>query len=114
MRLGSRPSDLHSYTALQLRVALDAYEPANAGGQVLRIALRDRAGPVATTTLPAETLALQPPSAEVRDADGPAPYLRGVVPLAAVRVPLTVFSEVDMQRIASVALIFDRRDGGAL
>ncbi|NTU86116.1 MAG: hypothetical protein HGA45_43450, partial [Chloroflexales bacterium] len=78
--------DLSPFAAIQLRVALDAFQAASGGGQALRLELRDAAGRRATVTVPAETLALQPPSAEVRDAAGPSPYLRGVAPLAAVRV----------------------------
>jgi hypothetical protein len=64
--------------------------------------------------LPAETRALQPPPAVVRDADTPQPYLRGVAPLAAIRLPLADFGGVDRTRIESVAVLFDQSERGAL
>lgn len=106
--------DLSSFAAVQLRVALDGYEAARSGAQALRVELRDAAGGRATVTLPAETLALQPPSAAVRDADQPQPYLQGNAPLAAVRVPLAAFTGVDLSQVESLALVFDQNERGAL
>jgi dienelactone hydrolase len=106
--------DLSPFVAIQLRVALDAYESAQSGPQALRFELRDAAGGRATVTVPAETLALQPPSAELRDANQPQPYLRGLAPLAAVRIPLSEFAGVDLTRIESLALVFDQSERGAL
>lgn len=106
--------DLSGFVAIQLRVALDGYEAARSGPQPLRLELRDTAGGRAAVSVPAETLALQPPTTEVRDADQPSPYLRGNAPLVAVRVPLASFAGVDLAQIASLTLVFDQSERGAL
>jgi dienelactone hydrolase len=106
--------DLSAFAAIQLRVALDGYEAANAQGQALHLRLRDAVGAQAEITIPAETLALQPPTVKVRDADQPRPYLRGIAPLAAVRVPLAEFAGVDLTQIDTITLVFDQSDRGVL
>ncbi|HEU4322127.1 MAG TPA: hypothetical protein VFS21_03170 [Roseiflexaceae bacterium] len=106
--------DLSPFAALQLRAALDGFEQANSNGQALTFRLRDTGGKEASVTLPAETHALQPPAALVRDAGTPETLLQGVTPLAAVRVPLAGFAGVDLTQIESIAVVFDQSNQGAV
>ena len=97
---------------MSLRVAVDPTAPENPAGkaQAISVALVDAAGKRARVIVPATQPALAYPIGTFAIPDA----VTGFAPLGSVRVPLSLFSGVDLRRIRAVEVRGDRTASGAL
>lgn len=109
--------NLSDFSTLSLRVAVDPASSLNAAGspQAFSMQLTDRAGNRAAVQTRADEPALGFPAGEMQEVSATSSgFFTGIVPLTAIRVPLSAFDGVDLSNIAEVALLFDQTSGGAL
>lgn len=102
---------------LTLRAAVSPASELNEKGsaQAFTVRLTDGSGAEATVTVGTDEPALRfPPGKMKSDEVVPEPYFTGRVPLTTIRVPLEEFSDVDLDDLAEVALVFDQSDSGTL
>lgn len=110
-------ADLSGYAAITLRAAVDPASPLNAADrpQALSLSLTDRAGNVAVVSTSPEEPALAFPTGYMKESgvweEG---IFVGRVVLTTLRLPLALFSGVDLANVAEVALVFDQTDSGSL
>jgi dienelactone hydrolase len=104
--------DVSAYDLVSLRVAVDPTAPENPAGkaQAFSIALVDAAGKRARVIVPATQSALAYPIGNFAIPDA----VTGFAPLGSVRVPLSLFSGVDVRRIRAIEVRGDRTASGAL
>lgn len=109
--------DLSGYAAITLRAAVDPASPLNAADQPQAFSLRltDRAGNAAVVSTSPEEPALAFPSGYMKESTVfDTGIFVGRVLLTTLRLPLTLFSGVDLANVAEVALVFDQTDSGSL
>jgi hypothetical protein len=104
--------DVTPYDLVSLRVAVDPTAPENPAGkaQAISVALVDAAGKRARVIVPATQPALAYPIGTFASPEA----VTGFAPLGSVRVPLSLFSGVDLRRIRAVEVRGDRTASGAL
>jgi hypothetical protein len=110
-------SDLSQFSAISLRAAVDPLSPLNDAGvtQSFTIQLVDQDGNTASMSTRENEPALQFPEGSKEEDDVfEGGLFSGRVPLTSIRMPLSVFSGVDLAQIREIILLFDQAPAGAL
>ena len=104
--------DASAYDLVSLRVAVDPTASENPAGkaQSFSLALVDASGRRARVIVPASQPALAYPIGTFASPEA----VTGFAPLGSVRVPLSLFSGVDLRRLRAVEVRGDRSASGAL
>jgi len=108
--------DLTEYQMLHLRAVVDPLNPLNKQGQPQSFSLRltDGDGKSASVILKDEPALAFPAGKKGFDDSLNVDTWDNHVILSSIRVPLTMFSGVDLSNISAISLVFDAADSGAI
>jgi dienelactone hydrolase len=104
------------FDAISVRTGVDPLALLNVPGapQAFSVQVTDRSGATASVAVRPDEPALRYPAGEIEPDDIFGELFTGRVPLLPVRVPISVFTGVNLASIAEVALVFDQTASGTL
>lgn len=110
--------DFSGAQALSFYLAVDSSDERNPAGesQSFSLVLTDFSGKTQTLIIPPETAALY---FHVGEKNAPSEYLdfdtwNGTMPLGELRVPLSYFTNINLENIESITFLFDQTPSGAI